>query len=66
MGSGNSNVTSARGDSPPVARGDSPYVRGCVCARVSVGECPTQPTLQAFHIPSAIVLCMRYTMVLYM
>ena len=36
------------------------------CVSVSVGECPTKPTLQAFHIPSAIVLCLRYTMVLYM
>ena len=30
-----------------------------------MGGCPTLPTLQTPHIPSAIVLCLECTMVLY-
>jgi len=36
-----------------------------VWVRVSLGECPTPPTLRAPYIPCAIVLCLKCTMVLY-
>ena len=36
-----------------------------VWVRVSLGECPTPPALRAPHIPSAIVLRLKCTMVLY-
>ena len=49
---GGSNVTSAYQSAP------SQWYEG-------VGGCPTLPTLQTPHIPSAIVLCLECTMVLY-